>query len=394
MGFLSGSVTFQKFHVTNDPTDAFGAEHLEKLQQFRIGAFETNLYEKPNVGFTAGGHLFDTDFELEKNLIGDALHFGIRVDSCQIPGPIKKAWMKQELAPLMVDNPGARPSKAVRDEAKEAVEARCADEADQGNFKKMNETSILWDSGSESIYIGSTSEKNNELCLGLLEQAFEIELAQHTPTTAMESFAHENGLVAQLHEAQPTAFIPELGIPPMVWWNGESENYDYVGNEFLLWLWWNFEIQSGSIQLPDESVIDGFFARSLNLDCPFGESGKESISSDSPVTLPEASLAIKMGKLPRKAGLTLASDGMQYDFSIQAESLSIGSAKIKELSESAEPPTDEERIEWLRSLSETIDGLFTEFCGRRLGGKWDAEVKKMTKWLLSDTPNVARKRAA
>ncbi len=52
----------------------------------------------------------------------------------------------------------------------------------------------------------------------------------------------------------------------------------------------------------DEFEVCGMFARSLSLDCPFGESGKETISAESPISLPVAAVTVRSGKLPRKAG--------------------------------------------------------------------------------------------
>ena len=143
MGFLTGTVTFERFRIEEDPTGAFGESHIKKLEKNRIGAFETNLFEQPDVGFIGGAHLLDADFSIEKNIIGEAMHFGIRVDSVAVPSSIKNAWMQIELAPFLVDNPGGKPSKAQKQEAKDAVDAKCAAEADQGNFKRMAETSVL-----------------------------------------------------------------------------------------------------------------------------------------------------------------------------------------------------------------------------------------------------------
>jgi hypothetical protein len=94
-----------------------------------------------------------------KNIVGDAMLFGIRVDSVQIPGPIKKAWMTMELAGIMHDNQGSRPSKSQREEAKQAVEARCEAAAENGSYTRMNETSVLWDAATETLYVGSVSEQ-------------------------------------------------------------------------------------------------------------------------------------------------------------------------------------------------------------------------------------------
>ena len=111
MGFLNGSVTFERFRITEDPTNAFGSDHIEKLEKFRIGKSKSNLHEQPATGFSGGAHLLDTDFDTEKNIIGEALHFGIRTDSCQIPGPIKNCLLYTSPSPR--DQRGSRmPSSA------------------------------------------------------------------------------------------------------------------------------------------------------------------------------------------------------------------------------------------------------------------------------------------
>jgi hypothetical protein len=393
MGFLSGSVTFERFRVTEDTTGAFGDEHLEKLKKFRIGkSAKANLHEEPATGFSGGAHLLDTDFDGEKNIIGDAMHFGVRVDSCQIPGPIKRAWTKMELAGIMKDNAGGRPSKKQREEATQAIEARCAAEAEKGNYLRMAETSILWDAVTETMFLGSTSEKANDNCLALLNRAFGLEFRKVTSGSLAAEFADQNDRLADIYKTSATAFHPE-GSNSVVWWNGENDNYDYLGNEFLLWLWWTWEKNSNVIQLSDDSEVSGMFARSLSLDCPIGENGKESISADSPVALPEAILAIGMGKMPRKAGLTLVREGQQFDFTLNAETFSIGSAKISQIGNDDVTRDAIDRIESIRQLCETLDLLFGAFCEKRIGKKWSAEQKKITAWLREDQRPMRRKAA-
>lgn len=393
MGFLSGSTTFQRFRVTVDPTESFGEFHLQKLRDNVIGSSEGNIYETPDVGFSGGAHLLDTDFALEKNLIGEALHFGVRIDSCTIPSPIKRAWMHQELSGMTSGDPGSKPTKAQRQEAKEAVEQRCADEADKGNFRKLNETSVLWDAVTDTIFLSSASEKTNDLILGLVEKAFGIEVAKLSCGGVATEIADEQGRNAELFGASPAIFNDQA-TGNVVWWNGMGDNYDWLGNEFLLWLWWQWDQESNVMKLEDGSELSGMFARSLNLDCPEGEHGKESISSDSPVSLPEAALAIRMGKLPRKAGLTLVRNGMKYDFNLQSELFSVGAAKISLVDESATVSHDPvDRIEDVREFANTLDMLLAAFCQRRLSSDWDAELGRMRDWLSADSATM-RKRAA
>ena len=65
-----------------------------------------------------------SNFSLEKNVIGEALHCAVRIDTHQVPAAVRKAWLQIELAALTADNPGSRPTKVQRQEANEAVEAR------------------------------------------------------------------------------------------------------------------------------------------------------------------------------------------------------------------------------------------------------------------------------
>lgn len=394
MGFLSGSVTFERFRIIKDPTNDFGEEHLEALKQHRIGKSDGNLHEQSSIGFTGGAHLLDTSFDFEKNILGDAMHFGIRIDSCSVPGPIKRAWMQIELAGIMADNLGGRPTKTQRQEAKDAVDERCAAEAKKGNFKRMGETSVLWDADTETVFLGGSSEKTNDACIELLERGFGLEFSRVASGKLALEYADEAGVNAEMFATDPTAFLPDE-IAEVTWWNGMTDNYDYLGNEFLLWLWWKWETGSDTIALGDESEVTGMFARTLSLDCPKGEFGKETISSECPVALPEAGMAIRMGKLPRKAGLTLIRNGEQYDFNLQAETFVLGSAKISRPGDSSTEMRDTlDRIESVRRMAETIDLLFEAFCERRIGKAWKRELPQISQWLQSDKALRKRKLAA
>ena len=165
------------------------------------------------------------------------MHFAVRIDSRQIPGPIKRAWTHIELSGIMKDNPGGRPTKVQREEAKEAVEARCAEESKQGNFKKMTSVPILWDSVSETLFVGNTSEKTVDGCLALLNEVFGLEFSKINSGKLALEFADSAETTESVFDATPASFHPESN-GSVVWWNGMKDNYDFLGNEFLLWLWW------------------------------------------------------------------------------------------------------------------------------------------------------------
>src|ERR1700724_345270 len=95
-----------------------------------------------------------------------------------------------------------------------------------------------------------------------------------------------------------------------------------------MWLWYYLENESDTIPLADESEATVMLTRTLTLECPRGQTGKEQISSEGRPTLPEALRAVQAGKLPRKVGITLVRHDQTYDFAIQAETLAITGAKL------------------------------------------------------------------
>lgn len=375
MGFLSGSSTFQRYWVEGESV-SLTEEHLETLQRFAIDQASAPSPDEPAVGFLAGEHLLDLNFEWGKNVIDDALHFGVRIDTNQVPSAIRKAWLQLELAQLTADSPGSRPTKAQRQEANEAVEARCVDEAASGRFRRMQQVPMLWDTREGILYVGSSSSEANRLCLELMEQAFELEMDWITSSKLAEVFASEHERDDAFQAVEPSIFHQD-GTGEIYWWNGQGNNVDYLGNEFLLWLWWRYATEGDTLALPDESEVTFMFARTLGLECPRGEHGKDTLSSASPIQLPEAELALRSGKLPRRAGLTLVRHDQQYDLALQAETFGVSGAKIK----LGDSDLREDRVEALRGLGETLDLLYAAFCDRRLGKGWDVDLNQIQHWL-------------
>ncbi len=110
-----------------------------------------------------------------------------------------------------------------------------------------------------------------------------------------------------------------------------------------------------------------------------GESGKETISAESPIHLPEAMQAIRSGKLPRKMGMTLIRDERQFDLVLQPETFSISGGKIHV--EDDEEFGNEERIDAIRTLSETTDMMFHAFCAQRVSDGWKKQHQQIHRWL-------------
>lgn len=381
MGFLSGSMTFECFRIDGAQPRQFGPEHVDILKKFAISGRGSLSNEQARIGFLAGNHLLDDEFDLEKNVFGDVLHFAVRVDTNQVPAAIRRAWLQLELALLTADSPGRRPTKAQRQEAKDAVEARCEDAARTGQFQRMQQFPVLWDARDSLLYCGATSASAGDVCTELLLKAFAIDLSRLSCGRVALEWATKARQRRALNDASPANFHGEGPGGEVVWWDGEGDNFDFLGNEFLLWLWWRWETQGDTLALPDGSEVTGMFAKTLSLECPRGESGKGTISADDPTTLPEAAQAIRSGKLPRKAGLMLARHGQPYELTLQAETFAVSGAKVQAVEDAEGRAVLEGRIESLRGLKETLDLLLQAFCERRVGEPWSDDLSQMQNWL-------------
>ncbi len=379
MPFLHGSFSFERFNVLGFKAKQFGDEHIEILAQHAAGKFQTSATDNVHVGYLGGSHLFDQEFDLTKNLINDALHFSMRIDTNQIPSAIRKAWLQIELAGLGKENESGVPSKAQRKEAKEAVEHRCQTEAETGKYRKMQQFPLLWDASQNMLYFGGSLGTAAAHCIELLESSFGVELHHVGAGSLAQAWGAQASI--DVESMMPTDFVINQSTGSYTWQNEFSQAPDFLGNEFLMWLWWTLENEGDTIALPDDSQVTVMLTKTLALECPNGETGKETINSDCPVKLPEALQAIRAGKLPRKTGMTIVREGRQFDLVLQAETFGISGAKIH-LQEDEEFD-DGDRVEAIRLLSDSADQLFFAFCGLRSGKTWSKMRESINTWLHS-----------
>ncbi len=389
MGFLNGRVTFTRYRVSGSSPLPFAEDLLDLAVQHAAGRHgSADPTDGVSTGWSGGGHVLDLTFDLAKNVVNDALHLAIRIDTDKIPGSLLKAYAQIETEALARLNPSGRPTKAQRQEAKEAARLRAEAEAADGRFRRLNHYPVLWDGQTGVLYAGTTSTTVLERLGTLFRETFDRSLEPITAGSLATSLAGPDAERDRERLAEGTLSLfggEQSELSTVTWAENAPNMLDHLGNEFMVWLWHALQNDSDTVQLADGSEVAVMLTKTLTLDCPRGETGRDSLTDEAPTRLPEAFRALQAGKLPRKAGLILVRHGVQYELTLQAETLAVSGALIPK-------PGDEKlaasevrvaRIDSLRHLTETLDLLFDVYRRLRAGSGWSKEVSRIRRWLTA-----------
>jgi hypothetical protein len=389
MGFLSGRVTFTRYRVGGSSPLPFGEDILDLSRQHLIGRHGAEAADGVSTGWAGGDHVLDLTIDLGKNVVNDALHLAIRIDADKIPGSLLRAYTQMEIEARAQLNPSGLATKAQKEEAKEAAKARAAAEAADGRFRRHNHYPILWDGRTQALYAGTTSSSVLERLEILFRGTFDRTLERVTAGSLARSLFHDGsdgtGAEPIILGASPIASAAGgSGDAPSVAWTGDDPtSLDYLGNEFLLWIWHALQNDGETVKLSDGSEATVMLAKTLTLDCPRGETGRDQLTDDAPTRLPEAFRALQAGKLPRKAGMVLVRHGAQYELTLQAETLAVSGAALPKSEDEGLSKHEQRiaRIDSLRHLTESLDLLFQAYLLRRTGNGWSDELGRIRRWL-------------
>jgi hypothetical protein len=389
MGSMSGRVTFTRYRVGGSSPLPFGEDILELASQHLIGRHGAEAADGVSTGWAGGDHVLDLTIDLGKNVVNDALHLAIRIDADKIPGSLLRAYTQMEIQARAQSNPSGFATKAQKEEAKEAAKARAAAEAADGRFRRHNHYPVLWDGRTQILYAGTTSSSVLERLQILFRESFDRTLEPVTAGTLARSLAldgtDDRGADAPILGMSPILLVSKTAeeSPSVAWTGDDPTSLDYLGNEFLVWIWHALQNDGETVGLSDGSEATVMLAKTLTLDCPRGETGRDQLTDDAPTRLPEAFRALQAGKLPRKAGMVLVRHGAQYELTLQAETLAVSGAALPKPEDEGLSKHEQRiaRIDSLRHLTESLDLLFQAYLLRRTGNGWNDELGRIRRWL-------------
>ena len=392
MGFASGSISFRRFAVMGGQPEAIDQNLLDKLSEHALRASELGVPEETEYGWSGGRHVLDGSFSFENNVYADTIAFALRIDSNKVPGDLKRAYTMMEEDAVAATNPSGFISKNQKKDVKDSVRMKLDDELRSGRYRRSKLLPILWDLPTSTLYCNASGQSLEQL-MEIFERTFGLTLMPLSSGSIAMKILEPKGRRRDYEDFRATRFVAgpegESQWPEYPWVLKGPEPKDFLGNEFLLWLWHEAEVRDGSIQTSNgEATVT--IDRSLDLDCAYGQSGKDSLRATGPTHMPEARDALRSGKLPRKAGFLLDSNGIQYSFTLNAETFAVNTAKLPDIEDADTPRVVfEERIALLRELSRTLDAMFETFLGVRASAAWEGQTAGLRRWILQSPKPIA-----
>ncbi len=283
MPFDSGSITFRRFAVIgNKQPQSVTQDHLDALAEFALREKELGVPEEVEYGWSGGRHVLDGAFSFENNVFADCLHFALRVDTNKFPGELKKAYQIMEEEAAAKKNPSGFISKLQKRDARDVVRRKIDDELRGGQHRRSKLVPVMWDLTTSTVY-SAASGKAFEYLAEIFECTFDLTLAPLSSGTLALRLLEPKGKRRDYEDFRPTRFVTSLTseseYPEYPWVLKGPEPKDFLGNEFLLWLWFEAEGKNGgSIQTEAAGEVTILIDRLLDLDCAYGQSGKDSLA--------------------------------------------------------------------------------------------------------------------
>jgi len=397
MAFHSGRVTFARFRVHGDaPLDAADQTTLATLADHSFRETEIGAPDEVEAGWTTGEHLMDTRFTYEKNSFGPRLLFALRVDTHKVPGDVKQAYKRMNEQAAASVSPTGFTSKAEQRTAAEEADRELREQVKSGRFRKSKAVPVIWDLHDKIVYCGALGNTVIEHLARMFRESFNVDLERLSAGTLAQDKLSGQGKTRDWEDLRPSAFTsaptprtggddddspPDPGTPAVPWLTRTVDTKDFLGNEWLLWLWHLTETDGGVIEVPSGEAalaID----KTLDMECAWGIGGKQSLRGDAPTRLREAAEALRTGKWPRKAGIILSDGEQQWELTLQSDAMTVSSAALPEVTDAQSPrELIEARLDRIATLATLIDALYDRFLTERISGKWPGVKTQVGEWI-------------
>jgi hypothetical protein len=164
--------------------------------------------------------------------------------------------------------------------------------------------------------------------------------------------------------------------------------YQFLGEEFLTWLWYVIEKDQNLIKNFDNDFVALEIGNRIVFENRRKESGERITIKGDGASLEEGILALKKGALVTELNVVYKSAELTWQFTLKGESLNFSSLNIPN---TGLPESDEdlegvvlEKIFLYDKILKILENIFNQFVKIRLSNKWqNTMVPKIRNWIES-----------
>ena len=164
--------------------------------------------------------------------------------------------------------------------------------------------------------------------------------------------------------------------------------YQFLGEEFLTWLWYVIEKDQNLIKNFDKDFVALEIGNRIVFENRRKESGERITIKGDGASLEEGILTLKKGALVTELNVVYKSAELSWQFTLKGESLNISSLNIPN---TGLPESDEnlegfvlEKIFLYDKILNLLENIFTHFVKIRLSNRWQNKmVPEIRNWIQS-----------
>jgi hypothetical protein len=197
------------------------------------------------------------------------------------------------------------------------------------------------------------------------------------------------------------------------------EQTRFLGRELLVWMWWKSDLFEGRMDVTGHGECEVWIDDQITLEAAGAKVERSQLRGTSPAASPEAREALRQGKVPTKARISITLPGVartsetrggkaerrttrkdpdpvpeerEFGFVLHAETLALSSVKTPALLQDEIEERFYERMYLLEELDSVLRALVAEFFRLRVSRNWDTEFAPAIRAWVRDEPGMTRQR--
>ncbi len=392
MSLMGGTVSFQRFRIAGEFFDDVTEKFMSAVTRRAFGRTPP-APDDYQFGWIGPRHVLDTEIDAQQVAFGGFALLSLRLDRLRAPSNILRAYVQIEEDAIRKASGREFLSTGERRKAREAARLRVDAEARDGAFRRSSACPALIDLASKAVYLSAASTAATDRFVLLFNDTFGVSLEACDPTHLAEKCLSAQRNLRAL-ENLPRFHLVRAPQDAAEAAPSYRKDLSFLGTEFLTWLWFRCESADEPLSLRAGDDVTVAIERSMRLKCDFGLTGVTTLSTDLPASAPEARAALRAGKQPQRAGMTMAGAADEFRFTLDGQRMSVSGLALPEPPADADPRARvEHRFESITALAGLLDALFETFISLRVSRDWASEQRRMAAWAGS-APSDARRQAA